>query len=115
MRKYILVWKRRCADVRAGTPIGIPSRYDNIKRMAEMEKYHSEGLRGLFSRFGDHSEGLRGLFSKFGDHSEGLRGLFSKFDDHSEGLQGLFSKFDDHSEGLQGIFQLSETMPIQKR
>ena len=48
-------------------------------------------------------------------HSEGLRGLFSKFDDHSEGLRGLFSKFDDHSEGLQGIFQLLETMPIQKR
>ena len=48
-------------------------------------------------------------------HSEGLRGLFSKFDAPSEGLRGLFSKFDDHSEGLQGIFQLSETMPIQKR
>ena len=99
--RVFLVWKRRCADVRAGTPIGIPSRYDNIKRMAEMEKYHSEGLQGLFSKFDDHSEGLRGLFSKLGDHSEGLR--------------GLFSKFDDHSEGLQGIFQLSETMPIQKR
>ena len=98
-----------------GMPIGIPARYDNIKRMAEIEKYHSEGLRGSFSKFDDHSEGLRGLFSKFGDHSEGLRGLFSKFDDHSEGLQGLFSKFGDHSEGLQGIFQLSETMPIQKR
>ena len=68
-------------------PIGIPARYDNIKRMAKMEKYHSEGLRGLFL----------------------------KFDAHSEGLRGLFSKFDDHSEGLQGIFQLSETMPIQKR
>ena len=99
----------------AGMPIGIPSHYDNIKRMAEIEKYHSEGLRGSFSKFGDHSEGLRGLFSKFGDHSEGLQGLFSKFDAHSEGLQGLFSKFDDHSEGLRGIFQLSETMPIQKR
>ena len=85
--RVLLVWKRRCADVRAGTPIGIPSRYDNIKRMAEMAKYHSEGLRGLFL----------------------------KFDAHSEGLRGLFSKFDDHSEGLQGIFQLSETMPIQKR
>ena len=68
-------------------PTGMPDRYDNIKRMAEMEKYHSEGLRGLFS----------------------------KFDAPSEGLRGLFSKFDDHSEGLQGIFQLSETMPIQKR
>ena len=98
-----------------GMPIGMPARYDNIKRMAEVEKYHSEGLQGLFSRFDDHSEGLRGLFSKFDAHSEGLQGLFSKFDDHSEGLQGLFSKFDDHSEGLQGIFQLSETMPIQKR
>ena len=82
-------------------PIGIPARYDNIKRMAEMEKCHSEGLQGLFSKFDDHSEGLRGQFSKFGAHSEGL--------------QGLFSKFGDHSEGLQGIFQLSETMPIQKR
>lgn len=99
----------------AGMPIGIPARYDNIKRMAEMAKYHSEGLRGLFLKFDAHSEGLRGLFLKFGDHSEGLRGLFSRFGDHSEGLQGLFSKFDDHSEGLQGIFQLSETMPIQKR
>ena len=82
-------------------PIGIPARYGNIKRMAEIEKYHSEGPRGLFL--------------KFDAHSEGLRGLFSKFDAQSEGLQGLFSKFDDHSEGLQGIFQLSETMPIQKR
>ena len=99
----------------AGMPIGIPTRYDNIKRMTEIEKYHSEGLQGLFSKFGDHSEGLRGLFSKFDDHSEGLRGLFSKFDDHSEGLQGLFSKFDNHSESLRGIFQLSGTMPIQKR
>ena len=71
------------------------------RNVAEVEKYHSEGLRGLFSRFDDHSEGLRGLFSRF--------------DAHSEGLRGLFSKFDAHSEGLQGIFQLSETMPIQKR
>ena len=43
-------------------PVGIPARYDNIKRMAEMEKYHSEGLRGLFSKFDDHSEGLQGIF-----------------------------------------------------
>ena len=85
----------------AGMPIGIPACYDNIKRMTEVEKYHSEGLRGSFSKFDAHSEGLRGSFSKFGDHSEGLR--------------GLFLKFGDHSEGLQEIFQLSETIPIQKR
>ena len=51
-------------------PIGIPTRYDNIKRMTEIEKYHSEGLQGLFSKFGDHSEGLRGLFSTFGDDAD---------------------------------------------
>ena len=47
-------------------PIGIPTRYDNIKRMTEIEKYHSEGLQGLFSKFDNHSESLRGIFQLSG-------------------------------------------------
>ena len=38
-----------------------------------MEKYHSEGLRGLFSKFDAQSEGLQGIFLHAADDADAKR------------------------------------------